>query len=269
MRIGGMVHARMTSERLPGKQLVPIAGRPALLHLLDRMFACRFLEPQHVVLATPEASENDALAEVAESVGAQVFRGSETDVVDRWHGAWSEHGFDAVVQIDGDDPCVDPLYMDLCMETLLADDETDVVICSGLPLGIASKAIRGDAIERVWQSYVPGDNSTGGSLYFTRSELCRTVTIHPVSEDHVHPRARITLDYPADVTFFEQVFSELYQSGEVFTVSDIVALLRRRPELVEINAWLSDGYWERSDDHIAAEHLRYRMPDGEVREILI
>jgi len=39
MRIGGLVHARMTSERLPGKPLEKIGKQSAIQHLLDRLLA--------------------------------------------------------------------------------------------------------------------------------------------------------------------------------------------------------------------------------------
>jgi spore coat polysaccharide biosynthesis protein SpsF len=266
MRIGGLVHARMTSERLPGKPLAEIEGRAAILHLLDRMLACEYLEPDRVVLCTTTDPRDDVLAEFVESAGLHAFRGSTHDVIDRLYAAAAAHGFDAVVQVDGDDTCADPLYMDLEMRTLLADDDLDVVISRGLPLGLASKAIRFSALERVHDCYIPGDNSTGAFYYFLRTELCRATEVGPLTPEHVHSTARLTLDEPEDLAFFREVFAALYEPGCVFGVEQIVALLQQRPELIDLNVWLNETYYDRSDTHVERERLRYRTPEG-VKEV--
>ncbi len=266
MRIGGLVHARMTSERLPGKPLEKIGKQSAIQHLLDRMLASEFLEPDRVVLCTTTGPRDDLLAATVAATGVSVFRGSTHDVIDRFYNAAATHGFDAVVQVDGDDICADTLYMDAAMHELLARDDLDIVISRGLPLGLASKAIRFSALERVYRSYIPGDNSTGAFYYFLRSELCRAAELGPVSPGHVHATARLTLDEDADLAFFRAVFSELYTPGRIFGVDELVGLLQRQPELVEINAWLNDAYYDRSDAHVERERLRYRTPRG-IREI--
>jgi spore coat polysaccharide biosynthesis protein SpsF len=266
MRIGGLVHARMTSERLPGKPLADIEGRLAIEHLLDRMLASEFLAPDRVVLCTTTDERDDPLAAAIEATGARVFRGSTHDVIDRFYNAAATHGFDAVIQVDGDDICADTLYMDAAMHTLLAHDDLDIVISRGLPLGLASKAIRFSALERVHQSYLPGDNSTGAFYYFLRTELCKALEIGPVSPDHVHETARLTLDEQADLDFFRAVFSELYVPGSVFGVEELVQLLEARPELLDLNVWLNDDYYDRSDAHVERERLRYRTPEG-IKEV--
>jgi spore coat polysaccharide biosynthesis protein SpsF len=266
VRVGGLVHARVTSSRLPGKQLKPIAGRPAIAHLLDRMAACDYLERDRIILCTPEDAANDELAATAEREQVRVFRGSELDIIDRYYRAAEAFGFDAVVQVDGDDPCADPSYMTRCMSELVANDLVDVVVVRGLPIGVASKAIRFSALERVWEKHVPSDNSTGYSLYLTASGLCTLKELAPVSDDHVHDRARLTLDHPEDLAFFEAVFEELYEPGRVFGIGEIVALLRRRPELVEINSQLSEASLRAGDEEVEREQLLYRA-DGELRKV--
>ncbi len=76
MKIGALVPVRLSSQRMPGKALMPIMGRPAILHLLDRLFASRYLRPRDVILCTTNDKSDDPLTSVAESVGARVFQGS-------------------------------------------------------------------------------------------------------------------------------------------------------------------------------------------------
>src|SRR5271168_5470438 len=107
MKIGALVPVRLSSQRMPGKALMPIMGRPAILHLLDRLFASRYLTPREVILCTTDDESDDPLKSIAESVGARVFRGSRDNIIDRFNSAIAEFGFDAVIQADGDDPCSD------------------------------------------------------------------------------------------------------------------------------------------------------------------
>ena len=121
MKIGAFVPVRLSSQRMPGKALLPIHGKASILHLLDRLFSSKYLKPENVVLCTTTDSADDPLAKVAESVGARIFRGSRDNIIDRFYMAVNEFGFDGVIQADGDDPCSDPTYMDLCMDSLIAD----------------------------------------------------------------------------------------------------------------------------------------------------
>ena len=59
-----VVSARMRSARCPGKAVAPLAGKPLLTHLLERL---RTLAGEQVVLATSESPENDGLVRLAET----------------------------------------------------------------------------------------------------------------------------------------------------------------------------------------------------------
>jgi spore coat polysaccharide biosynthesis protein SpsF len=263
MKIGALVPVRLASERMPGKALMPIMGRPAILHLLDRLFASRYLRPRDVILCTTTDNKDDPLESIAESVGAQVFRGSRDDIIDRFKSAVAEFGFDAVIQADGDDPCSDTTYMDLCMDRLLAEPELGIVVTEGLPLGLGSKAFRTSALATVWSHHLTQKNDTGFIYYFTRTGLCRTACVKPLKPDHVHDKARLTLDYPEDLAFFEALFQELHKKGSVFGIEEIVSLLQRRPELVGINSMVNEEYWNRT--HQLAQ-LEYRI-EGKILKI--
>lgn len=263
MRIGALVPVRLLSQRMPGKALMPIMGRPAILHLLDRLFASRYLKPRDVILCTTTDKSDDPLVPIAESVGARVFRGSRDNIIDRFNSAVAEFEFDAVIQADGDDPCSDRMYMDLCMDRLLAEPEIDIVLTEGLPLGLGSKAFRASAVRTVWRNHLTHQNDTGFIYYFTRTGLCRTASIKPLRPEHVHEKARLTLDYPEDLAFFEALFMDLYKERTAFGIDEIVSLLRRRPELLEINSMVNDAYWKRT--HQLAQ-LEYRM-DGKILKI--
>jgi spore coat polysaccharide biosynthesis protein SpsF len=265
MKIGALVPVRLASERMPGKALLPIAGRPAILHLVDRLCGSKYLTPRQVVFCTTEDASDDPLVATAQASGAQVYRGSRDNIIDRLYKAVQQFDFDLVIQADGDDPCSDTTYMDLCMDRLLADPCLDIVVTDGLPLGLGSKAIRASAIQTVWQHHVTNRNDTGFIYYFTRTGLCKTASVKPVCPAHVHRKARLTLDYPEDLAFFEALFKELYKKNSVFGIDSIVALLQRRPDLVAINAGLNKKYRNRTRQ---LAQLDYQV-DGKIIKIRV
>jgi spore coat polysaccharide biosynthesis protein SpsF (cytidylyltransferase family) len=264
MRIGALIPIRLASERLPGKALMPIGGRPAVHHLLERCFASKHLEPDRVVVCTTRDLTDDPLVPIVESTGARVFRGSRDDIIDRFHAAVRANGFDAVIQVDGDDPFADTSYMDRCVDRLLADDSLDLVLSAGLPLGLNSKAIRARAISLVREHRVTEKNDHGFILFFTATGLCSTAVIRPVSPTHEHATARITLDYEDDLRFFNALYDAIPMMGRPFGVGEIVAALREHPSLVDINTHLSDEYWNRSR---ALLNLQYRS-NGKVLNVV-
>jgi spore coat polysaccharide biosynthesis protein SpsF len=263
MRIGALIPIRLASERLPGKALMPIGGRPAVQHLLERCFASRHLQPDRVVVCTTNDPSDDPLVPVVESTGAKVFRGSRDDIIDRFHAAVQANGFDAVIQVDGDDPFADTSYMDRCVDRLLGDDSLDVVSSAGLPLGLNSKAIRARAIARVREHRVTEKNDHGFILFFTATGLCSTAVIRPISSAHEHATARITLDYEDDLRFFNALYEAIPPRNRPFGVEEIVSALKLTPSLVDINRHLNDEYWNRSR---ALLNLQYRS-DGKVRNV--
>lgn len=263
MKIGALIPVRLGSERLPGKAMLPIADRPVVAHLLDRVFASRYLSPDRVVVCTTLEQSDDPLVDVVQAAGARVFRGSRDNILDRFAGAVEAFGFDAIVEADGDDPCVDPGYMDRCMDALLEDESLGMVTVQGLPLGLASNAIRASALHTVREHCLTEQNDTGFIYYFTRTGLCRHAALSPVSEAHRHETARLTLDYPEDLEFLRALFWELYVPGRVFGIEEIVNLLRQRPDLLAINAGLNERFWERTRERAKLEYRR----DGVVRRI--
>ena len=264
-RIGCLIPIRLASERLPGKALLQAAGKPMVHHLLDRVFACRHIaERKDVVVCTTTEASDDPLVPAVEGYGASVFRGSRDDIIDRFHAAVGRFGFDIVLEVDGDDPFCDSEYMDLCIGALLDDPTLGVVICGGLPLGIAPKAFTRDALQTVFDSYKTTENDTGFMYLFTKTGLCRQAEITPVSPDHVHETARLTLDYEVDRACFTAIIDALQRQDRLFTLAEIVDLLKRRPEILALNSGLSEEYDRRTQEKAL---LSYVDPQGQERQI--
>lgn len=263
-RLGALIPIRLASERLPNKAMLEICGRPIVWHLLDRVCASRYLDKEDVVVCTTHESSDDALVESVERYGCKVFRGSTDDIIKRFHDAIAFYGFEAVIQVDGDDPLCDTQYMDLTMEKLLSDSSLDIVTCEGLPLGIASKSFTRNAMERVYGYYKTEKNDTGFIYFFTKTGLCKQAMVMPMNSEHVLDDARLTLDYQVDFELFRNIFEALYQRGKTFGLSEVVKYLLENADVMRINSGLDEEYWGRMQEKA---QLTYEDTDGTVRQV--
>lgn len=109
-----IVQARMSSERLPGKMMELLEGAPLIEWVLTRLKLAERLDD--IVLATTDNIGDEVLVGVAGKVGVPVFRGSETDVLDRYARAANEYRAHTVVRICADRPLVDPDCVDMAID---------------------------------------------------------------------------------------------------------------------------------------------------------
>ncbi len=246
MQIGAFIPVRLGSERLPRKHLQLIQGRPVLQHLLDRVFASKYIDATNVIVCTTCESEDDQLQAIVEKSGARLFRGERDDIIKRFYDALQKYPLDIIAEIDGDDPCIDTLYLDRCIEEIMKDVSLDIVLPVGLPTGVASKVFTKHALQHVYQIYGTTKNDTGFMWYFTKTGICKVLEISPESIDHIDDNIRLTLDYPEDLKFFRELFARLYQPGKIFNVRDIVALCKSEPALIKINAGVQKKFVERT-----------------------
>jgi spore coat polysaccharide biosynthesis protein SpsF len=123
--IAVVAQARMTSARLPGKMLRPLAGERTTLQLLvERVRHCERADA--FVLATSDDPSDDPIAELCERLEVTVHRGPLQDVAGRYLQVVDRFGLDAFVRVSGDSPLLDQRLIDRGIE-LFGQGGADVV----------------------------------------------------------------------------------------------------------------------------------------------
>ena len=79
--ITATLQVRMNSQRLPGKVLMPISGKPMLLYLINRLKKSRYID-KLIVCTTTNKSDNE-IEKICNKNNILCFRGSENDVLER------------------------------------------------------------------------------------------------------------------------------------------------------------------------------------------
>lgn len=144
-----VVQARTDSERLPGKVLVDLCGRPLLDRLLERLE--RSSSTSGVVVATTTDASDDPVAVLADARGARVVRGHRTDVLTRFVSVLDETGADAIVRISADSPFLDAAAVD----TVVADfghggaELVENHRTPGWPVGTAVEVVTAACLRRI------------------------------------------------------------------------------------------------------------------------
>lgn len=113
-----IVTARWKSERLPGKALADICGKPLLRHVVDRARMARTIDK--VVVATTLTSS--PIIDYCQDNMIDCYIGNEEDILSRLYGAAERFGADVVVRVWGDCPMVDPELIDDVVELLIQNN---------------------------------------------------------------------------------------------------------------------------------------------------
>ncbi|HTG33313.1 MAG TPA: 3-deoxy-manno-octulosonate cytidylyltransferase [Thermoanaerobaculia bacterium] len=154
----GAIPARYGSTRLPGKPLLPIAGRPMIEHVYTRVAQARGLD--RVVVLT----DDERIARAVEAFGGEwemtpADCASGTDRI-----AWAARHWNAaaVINIQGDEPLIDPEEVSRIAEHLAANPE-DPVVTLATPAAPEEMA-NPNAVKVVLAR-------DGSALYFSRSAI--------------------------------------------------------------------------------------------------
>ena len=218
-----ILQARMSSTRLPGKVLMPLAGRPMIERQIERLRRCSTL--QRIIVATSTEPSDDPLADHVSRLGVDLFRGSLTDVLDRYLGA--ARAFDAqgqVVRLTADCPLADPGVIDACVR-LQAELGVDYVSNGRqrtYPHGLDVEAFGFDAlVAAAAEASDPYDREhVTPFIYRNPQRFSLGVLLQKTDES----RLRWTVDTPGDYAFVERVYAALYPENPAFTSDDVRGL---------------------------------------------
>jgi len=223
----------MSSTRLPGKVMKPILGRPMIERQIERLRCCKRVD--QLIVATSTHPEDDVLEALCSGLGVPCFRGDLEDVLDRFYRAAKPYTPKHVVRLTGDCPLTDPRLIDELIDFYLEARCDYANNCEEptLPDGLDAEVFSFAALTRAWQEAVlPSQREHVTSFIRSHPERFK-IGIYKYQRDLSD--LRWTVDEPEDLQFAAKVYEKLYPADAAFRMEDILALLEREPELMEIN----------------------------------
>lgn len=227
-----LLQARIGSTRLPGKILMDLGGKPMMDRVVTRTMRAKTLD--EVVVATSDLPGDDATAAYCAKRGWPVFRGSSEDVLDRYYQAARKHGAETIVRITCDCPMIEPEIIDKVVELYRrsgADYATDWLTPS-FPRGLAAEAFSFKTLERAWkEDKNPAWREHATPYIYGHPELFK---LEDLVNDKDYSWMRWTVDTPEDMAFARKIYEAI--GHDRFTWREVIALLEKHPEWLEINS---------------------------------
>ena len=232
MSVIAFIQARMSSKRLPNKVLLPLMGKTILEHIFERLEYCKTLDK--IVIVTSEDDTDKSIVDLCREKKMSYYQGSLNDVLDRYYKAAISYKADVIVRITGDCPVVDPKVVDEVVNNYF-DNDYDLYTLSGdFPDGLDCQVFKFQALEKSWKEAKLLSDREHVGTYIERT-CPKLFKIGGLSKFKNLSHHRWTLDEPKDYIFLKEIFSRLYNKNKLFLTKDILNLLDKEKNLMQIN----------------------------------
>ena len=228
-KVIAIIQAHMSSSRLPGKVLLDVKGEPALYRMIERVRQCKTVDD--IVIATSTLSCDDILVEKCKEWGVNYFRGSDTDVLERYWGAVGAYPADVYLRLTSDNILTCHTIIDRTVEFYL-NNSYRYVAATACPLGTSVEIFGYGLIKEAY------DNATEPYQHEHVTPYMYQVnqSMFRLPYDKTTAHYRLTMDTPEDYEAVSAIYDHLYTPGNTFDIDDILNLLRAHPEIAEINS---------------------------------
>ena len=192
-----IIQARMGASRLPNKMMLYLNGLPIVGWVLKRLRCARKVD--QIVFALPDTPADDLLADYLEGENALVFRGSEQDVLGRYHAAATQYEADTVVRICADNPLISGTEVDRII-AFYAQGNYDyaynhVPINNRYPDGLGAEVTSFSVLEALNQEAIlPEHREHVFNFIWQNPDRFRVGTCDPEDEALAHPELKLDLD---------------------------------------------------------------------------
>ena len=226
-----VVQARTNSSRLPGKVMEVLNGKPVIWHVLQR---CKQIKGVTGVWCAIPEEEKGSIACFAGEAGVSVFRGSEVDVLSRYFGAAEAANASHIIRITSDCPLISP---SVCEDLILLMEKTNSDYCSNnmprsWPHGLDCEIFSFEALQQAFvQATTHFEKEHVTPWMKNNSQITKANLVSKKSWDL---SIRLTLDYPEDLYFFQELFTSLDVSPKT-SLEQIMEFLANNPKIADIN----------------------------------
>jgi len=230
----GIIQARMSSNRLPGKVLMKILGKPMLELQIERIR--RSVRINRLIVATSVDDTDDPIETLCIKIGIPCFRGSLTNVLDRFFQAAKIYQPSHIVRLTGDCPLTDPEIIDRVIHLHLKKgyDYTSNTLPPTWPDGMDVEILRYSCLEEAATlAELPSEREHVTPFIRNHPEKYKCGNLRNVRDISCH---RLTVDEIVDFDKAKQIYTSLYPENSEFSLGDVIHLVECNPALSMMNA---------------------------------
>jgi len=223
LKIGAIIQARMTSNRLIGKVLRNLCGKPMLQYLLESTVHCEGIE--NLIVATSTESTDDPIYQFCKTYGVSCKRGSLEDVAGRFAEIIQDLNLDTFVRISGDSPLLDYRLISRAVENFKKGnyDISTNVLKRTFPKGQSVEVIRALTFLNAYplMSSVYEREHVTAYFYARRNDF----SIYNFESGNDYGRIQLSVDSQEDMHQIAQLVARMKKPHWEYTFEDLVALL--------------------------------------------
>lgn len=228
-KIIGVITARMSSTRLPGKVMLKICGKSVFALHVERMRGVSGISD--IYLATSKDRSNKVLIEESKRLKIKYYRGCEEDILERHISIMNKEKADAALRITCDMPLFDVSSLSRFVEIFKKEYYDYLYVADPVRVqGTTGELISRKAMIRAGKGY-RGPAIAQPIIEHMESYKTLGIDIH---RELSRPEYRLTLDYPEDFEVITFIYEKLYK-GKSISLYDVYKLLDDNPHIAQIN----------------------------------
>ncbi len=243
--VAAIVQARMSSNRLPGKVMADISGKPMLWHVINRLRSVRNINK--IIVATSTDPSDDVIARWCNDLAVVVHRGPLDDVLSRYRGAARAFGVRTIVRVTADCPMIDPLVVERVVEEFLSAQESGeavdyIGLDSTFPDGLDTEVFTAKALNRAFnEARLPSEREHVTPYIWKNKESFNVRSISHLAD---LSKMRWSVDDGRDLEFVRKVFSAFACPLRVFYFEEVLEVLSSNTSILKINSstMRNEGY---------------------------
>lgn len=234
MKNVAIIQARMGSTRLPGKVMLKLGEHSVLGHVITRLQLSKGID--EIWVATSNKEADHAIHDEAAKYDALVYRGDESDVLDRYYQTAILAKADRIIRVTSDCPFIDSQIVDELIDLF---NESNYEYGSNTlersyPRGLDCEIFTFESLETSWtkaDQYFQREHVT--PYMYQNREVFKVIQMMNSTDCSAH---RWTLDTREDWTFIQTVYEKGKAHNLQLDFHNILKLLELYPEIVNINA---------------------------------
>ena len=233
--ISVIIQARMGSSRLPGKIMKEIIDKPMIEYLLDRVSKSKMIN--EIIVATSDKKENIEFIDFLKSKNVNYFVGDEEDVLCRYYLSAKKYNITDIVRITAACPIVDSKVIDNIVKKYIEDDVdyTSNIFPRSFPKGLDTEVFSFHSLFKAHNEANSVYDREHVTPYIRESGNFK---VSNLSLDKDYSNYRLTVDWEEDLKLIKKIFN-FFKPDIFFNWLDVVDLLKKNPELIDINSHLN------------------------------
>ena len=225
MKIGIIVLCRYDSNRLPGKILKNIKGKPILSHIIDRL---NKVNGNHPICVATSTSQNDRpLINYCKKQRINYFRGNKNNVASRFLNCALKMNLDYAIRINGDNLFTDPSIINEMIKLTMQNKWLFLtnVLNRTFPEGISVEIIKISFMKikiNLFNQY----EKEHVMPYFYKNLKKDEIYEYKNNEYKINPQIKLAVDTQKDFEFLSNIINSMDKPPHLYLTSEILKIIK-------------------------------------------